>query len=82
MDDIPLTFAKDHLEGLLARAGRGEVVRFTDPSGSAFRVVPETQAPRPKRVIGQWKDKYGVPARLMEPLSDEELRWLTGDESP
>jgi antitoxin (DNA-binding transcriptional repressor) of toxin-antitoxin stability system len=81
MDDVTLPYAKEHLEDLIDRAARGEVVRISDPKSGAFRLVPDAQAPYPKRVIGQWRGKIQVPARLMEPLSDEELRWLSGEDS-
>ncbi len=81
MDDISITFAKDHLEDLIARARRGEAVRIVDPTLGAVRVVADTTTSRPKRIIGQWKGMITVPARLMEPLSDTELRWLSGEES-
>lgn len=82
MEDISLTFAKAHLEDLMARAARGETVRIVDPVHGAVRVVPDTPSRRPKRVIGQWTGKYAVPSRLLEPMSDAELRWLSGEESP
>lgn len=82
MDDISIDFAKAHLEGLIARAQRGETVRIVDPELGAVRVVSDGPATRPKRVFGQWKDKMVAPARLMEPLTEEELRWLSGEDSP
>jgi antitoxin (DNA-binding transcriptional repressor) of toxin-antitoxin stability system len=81
MDDISITFAKDHLEDLIVRARRGEDVRIVDPTLGAVRVIADTPTSRPKRVIGQWKELITVPARLLEPLSDDELRWLSGEES-
>jgi prevent-host-death family protein len=82
MDDISIDFAKAHLEDLVARARRGESVRIVAPGLGAVRVVSDGPAVRPKRVFGQWKDKMVVPARLMEPLTEDELRWLSGEDSP
>jgi antitoxin (DNA-binding transcriptional repressor) of toxin-antitoxin stability system len=82
MDDIPLTFARDHLEDLIARAQRGEVVRVVHPTLGSVRVIADPPALRRKRVPGLWKDLIQVPARLMEPLSDDEMRWLSGEDSP
>lgn len=83
MDEtLTLTEAKEQLEDVVARAARGEVMRIIHPKLGAVRVVAETLPRRPKRVIGQWKGKIEVPARLMEPLSADELRWLSGEESP
>lgn len=84
MDDVSLTHAKEHLEDLIARARAGEEVCVSDPKLGTVRLVPvdRSQSPRPKRVIGQWKDKFEVPARLFEPLTDDDLQWLSGEDSP
>ena len=84
MDNVSLAEAKEHFEELLARAAKGEEICVTDPSIGTVKLVRVAGSPpaRPKRKIGQWKDKFDVPARLFEPLSDDELRWLSGEESP
>ena len=83
MDEtLSVSEAKEQLEDVVARAARGEVVRIVHPQLGAVRVVAETMPKRPKRVIGQWKGLIEVPARLLEPLSDDELHWLSGEESP
>jgi prevent-host-death family protein len=85
MDTIPLSEAKEHLEDLIARAARGEDVRISDPvHGTARIVVEPTAAPalHPKRVPGRWKGRIHIPEdRLLEPLSDAELSWLSGETS-
>ena len=84
MEHVDLAAAKEHIGDLLARAAKGEEICISDPSiGTVKLVAVAGSAPvRPKRVIGQWKDRFDVPARLFEPLSDDELRWLSGEASP
>jgi antitoxin (DNA-binding transcriptional repressor) of toxin-antitoxin stability system len=83
MDEtLTLSEAKEQLEEVVARAARGETVRIVHPQLGAVKVVADTMPKRPKRVIGQWKGRIEVPARLMEPLSEDELRWLSGEEAP
>lgn len=77
---VTIAEAKEQLEELIARARRGEVVTIDDGKGSV-RVVAEHVSPRPKRIAGQWIGKIQVPARLLEPLTDDELRWLSGEET-
>ena len=81
MTDIPLTYAKDHLEDLIERARRGEVVTIEAGDGSTYRVVPEKLTGRPKRVPGQWKGLIQVPSRVVEPLTEDERRWLSGEDA-
>lgn len=84
MEDVDLRYAKEHLEELIARAARGEDVCVSDPKLGTIKLVPveRSVAQRPKRVIGQWRDKFEVPARLFEPLTEDELHWLSGEASP
>lgn len=86
MDDVSLAQAKDHLEELIARAARGEDVRITDPEHGSVRLlpVPDTRASanEERRVVrspGRLKGKLTVPARLFEPISDEELKLWYGE---
>ncbi len=81
METVDVKYAKEHLEELLERATRGELIRIVHPQIGTVRVVADTPAARPERVIGQWKGLIEVPARLMEPLTDDELRWLSGEDS-
>jgi antitoxin (DNA-binding transcriptional repressor) of toxin-antitoxin stability system len=87
MDDVDLRYAKEHLEELVARAARGEDVRIVDPNIGAVRLTPdaasEGDARKPSRpVLGQWKGVLTVPERLFDPLSEDDLAWLSGEQSP
>jgi prevent-host-death family protein len=83
MEDVSLTHAKDHLEELIERAARGEDIRISDPQRGTVRLLPVSPParPRPERRPGRWKGRFTVPARLFEPLTDEELAWLSGERS-
>ena len=84
MEDVTLPHAKEHLEELMERAARGEDVRISDPKVGTMRLVPsEPAADRPQGVIfGQWSHLPEVPLdRLLAPLTDEELEWLSGERS-
>jgi len=87
MEDFDIGYAKEHLEELIERAWRGEVVRIkgamhgavclsTEPSSISATELPS----RP--ILGQLKGLLTVPSRLFEPLSEEELAWLSGETSP
>lgn len=78
---LSLSEARDRLEEIVARAASGETVRIVDPKLGAVRLVAEPAQQRPKRVGGQWKGMIQIPSRLMEPLTDDELRWLSGEDS-
>ena len=97
MEEIDLRQAKEHLEELIERARNGEDVRISDPKLGTVRLMPvrtpDVLAPRvtdtmepfvplaQKRVLGRLQGKMQVPARLMEPLTDEELRDWYGDDA-
>ncbi len=97
MDDVTLAHAKEHLEELVARAARGEDVRIKDPKLGAVRLIPvkspDLTAPRvtdtmepfvplkEDRKLGHLKGKMTVPVRLLEPMSEEELRDWYGDDA-
>ena len=87
MDDVSIDHAKEHLEELLARARRGEDVRIAMPDGETVRLHVvitdrENNEPiRPKLQRGRWKGRFVVPARLFEPLSEDEMAWLSGASS-
>jgi len=85
MEDVSLTHAKDHLEELIQRASRGEDIRISDPNVGTVKLLPVAGAAdarsRPKRRPGRWKGRFTVPARLFEPLTEEELAWLSGERS-
>ena len=85
MEDVSLPHAKEHLEELIERARRGEDVRIADAKGGAVRLVPAAGcASRAGRVVfGQWKHLPEIPEEiLLEPLSDEDLAWHSGERSP
>ena len=88
MDDVDLSHAKEHLEELIKRAARGEDVRISDPKHGTVRLQPVSmpadalEPPYPPRTPGQWKGRFKVPERLFEPLSEDELAWLSGLDIP
>jgi prevent-host-death family protein len=86
MDSFTIPEAKERLEELIERAKRGEDVRISDPVRGAFRLSSITAVPTftplaKDRVPGRLKGKLQVPARLMEPMTDEELRDWYGDDA-
>ena len=86
MEDVSLTHAKDHLEELIERAAKGEDIRISDPKLGTVKLQPVSGAaradrPRPERRPGRWKGRLTVPERLLEPLTDEEMAWLSGERS-
>ena len=83
MDTYDIAYAREHLGELIDRAARGEAVSITDPVLGTFRLAPDSDgaAIHPRPILGQWKGTLTVPARLFEPLSDEELSWLSGERS-
>ena len=78
MEDVSLAHAKDHLEELIARASRGEEVRISAPELGTVRLLPVAGGKaagddtRPVRRPGRLKGKLTVPARLLEPMTEEE----------
>ena len=92
MERYDITYAREHLSELIVRAARGEDVSISDPEHGTFRLARDRPAAvgdaavveptMPKPVLGQWKGKLTVPARLFEPLNEEELKWLSGEASP
>jgi antitoxin (DNA-binding transcriptional repressor) of toxin-antitoxin stability system len=85
MEDVSLAHAKDHLEELIARASRGEDVRISDPDVGTVRLLPvanvhtSVEQPGSARYPGRLKGKLTVPTRLLEPMSEEELKLWYGD---
>jgi antitoxin (DNA-binding transcriptional repressor) of toxin-antitoxin stability system len=84
MQDMAIAEAKEQLAQLIERAQRGEDVRITAPAIGTVRLqpVPATDfVPLAEnRVLGHLAGKTKVPARLMEPMSEEELRDWYGDD--
>jgi len=87
MENVTLDHAKDHLEELIERAARGEDIRISDPKLGTVKLEPvagttdQEGKPRPERRPGRWKGRFTVPERLFEPLTDDELAWLSGERS-
>ncbi len=95
MDDISITFAKEHLEDLIARARRGEAVVIDDGHGPiqltatrfvdvTARRVTDTMPPfvplSQPRVLGQLEGTIPLPPDdFFAPLSDDELKDWYGD---
>jgi prevent-host-death family protein len=83
MENVTLEHAKEHLEELIERARRGQDIRITDAQGGEVRLIAAGDVggqPRKPRRLGLLEGKMQVPARLMEPMSDEELRdWYGAD---
>ena len=89
MEDVDLRHAKEHLEDLIARAARGEEVRIVDPKYGAVRLSAaedrHSDAPPlyPERVPGLLKGKLHIAdVDLLAPLTEDELKWLAGEDSP
>ena len=88
MEDVTLSYAKEHLEELVERAARGEDVTIADPRLGGVRLQPVTASTigldglYPPRIVGQWKHLAEIPdERLFAPLTEEELSWLSGEQS-
>ncbi len=88
MDTVTLAYAKEHLEELVARAAAGEDVRITGAAVGTVRLnrevaVMPNEPPFPPRNPGLWRGKISIPDEMMfEPLSEQELAWLSGETSP
>jgi prevent-host-death family protein len=86
MEDVTLDQAKEHLEELLEKVARGEDVRITDARLGSVRLVPaEPHAVPPRGIVfGQWAGRMPEipPERLLAPLSEDELTWLSGEADP
>ena len=86
MDDFDLRHAKEHLEELIQRAAKGEDVRIAQPGVATVRLIvvePSVEPqPRPERRPGRWKGRLNIPdEKLLEPMSEEELKLWYGDDS-
>jgi len=79
MDTIPTTRAERELPDLIHRAASGEIIVIEAPSGERVRLEPLPEQAE-DRVPGLLKDKIKVPARLFEPMTDDDLKLWYGDE--
>ena len=87
MEDVDLRHAKEHLEELIVRAARGEEITIAHPTLGAVRLQPVGGGPKaaelPPRVPGLMKGLAEISDMdLLAPLTEEELRWLSGEDSP
>jgi len=83
MEDVSVAHAKEHLEELVARAARGEDVRIVDPKVGKVRLTLARDGaalPRKPRRLGLLEGKMNVPARLLEPMTRDEIADWYGDE--
>jgi hypothetical protein len=83
---VSLAEAKERLEDLVAQAAAGETVRIEVPGQGAVTLTKaeplQTTPFSRKLLLGQWKGIVHIPAKqLFEPLSEEELAWLSGETS-
>lgn len=82
MDDVTVAYAKEHLEELIERVRRGEDVRITDSNQGTVHLSAEPRRGGKVR-LGQWRKLPEIPEeRLLAPLEDSELAWLSGETSP
>ncbi len=82
MEDVSVAHAKEHLEELVARAARGEEISIVDPKVGKVKLTltgtTVTRARKPRQ-LGLLEGKMKVPARLLEPITDEEFADWYGD---
>ena len=83
MENVTLAHARDHLDDLLERAARGEDVRITDPKLGTIKLTPVFNSDRRTgtRKLGHLQGMMTLPAGLMDPMSEEELREWYGDDA-
>jgi antitoxin (DNA-binding transcriptional repressor) of toxin-antitoxin stability system len=81
MEDVSVAHAKEHLEGLVARAARGEDVVIVDPKVGKVKLTLAgngvLRSRKPRR-LGLLEGKMQAPARLLEPMTQEELAVVRG----
>ncbi len=83
METVTISEAKEHLEDLIERAARGEVVRIVDVDLGTVQLAPVagTGSKTHSRIFGQWKDRLPeIPDdRLFAPLTNDELDFFSSD---
>ena len=80
MTQVSLADAAKDLPSLIERARNGEAIVIVDGHEMVARLEP-LAGPKKQRRPGSMQDTLTVPARLMEPLSDEELELVWGKEN-
>ena len=97
MEDVTIADAKEHLEDLIARARRGEVVTIRDGQGSVRLTAPLTSDVNAQRItdtmppfvplseprkLGSLEGKIASPPDdFFDPLSDDELKIWYGEDA-
>ncbi len=81
MDTIPTNVAERELAELIHRASSGESIVLVSPTGERARLEPLPNATISERVPGLLKHKFDIPARLFEPMTEEELKLWSGDDT-
>ena len=81
MDTIPTSRAERELAELIHKAATGETIVLEAPSGERVRLQPLPRSAGGERVPGLLKDKFDIPARLFEPMTEEELKLWSGEET-
>ena len=82
MQDVTLAYAKEHLEELLIRVAQGEEIAISVPRVGTVQLAARSTGARdfPPRMYGQWRHLADISdERLLEPLTNDELSWLSGE---
>ena len=81
METIPTSKAERELPELIHRAATGETIVLEAPTGERVRLEPVSAVEsKEDRVPGLMKGKIEVPARLFEPMTEDELKLWYGEE--
>jgi antitoxin (DNA-binding transcriptional repressor) of toxin-antitoxin stability system len=84
MESVSLDYAREHLDELLRRAQSGEAVEIVDAILGTVRLQPviktsDQASPRKRRRFGRLAGQISVPAGMLDPMSEEELKEWYGD---
>jgi prevent-host-death family protein len=80
MSTVAVDRAQKELPELIRRVRDGEEIIITDHDRPVVRLEP-ILVTRKERRPGRWKGRFTVPERLFEPLTEEELAWLSSERS-
>jgi hypothetical protein len=84
MEDVSIAQAKEQLEELVVRAARGEDVSIVDPRVGKIKLMVVSNGvarSRKPRRLGLLEGRMKAPARLLEPMTEEELADWYGDQT-